>query len=234
MMADVAFKGEIPAAALEGYPSGYALQLLRVEEILEPFKLEDAEGRILYDRSAITHVPEGTWAERPPTAEELWNAQEDLWLTQALFESIAALNKGADKLTDSSIRQLLLLHLRGGIRDYSSGACALGAGFLFSSPGLLTALCLVWGFAVVADSAQFSAAVSELTDHRYVGTALTVQTCLGFLLTLLTIRLVAAIVETVGWTFAFAFLALGPVFGIWSMLRLRRLPEASRMASGNR
>ena len=59
-----------------------------------------------------------------------------------------------------------------------SGACALGAGLLFDFPGLLTVLCLVWGFAVVADSAQFSAAVSELTDPRYVGTALTVQTSL--------------------------------------------------------
>ncbi len=95
-------------------------------------------------------------------------------------------------------------------------------------------LCLVWGFAVVADSAQFSAAVSELTDDRYVGTALTIQTSLGFLLTLFTIRLIPPLVDRVGWDYAFLVLALGPVFGIWSMLRLRRLPEAMRMASGNR
>ena len=115
-----------------------------------------------------------------------------------------------------------------------SGSCALVAGLCFDRPGLLTALCLVWGFAVVADSAQFSAAVSELADPRYVGTALTIQTCLGFLLTLATIRLVPALVERVGWRWAFAALALGPVFGLWSMLRLRRLPEAVRMASGRR
>jgi MFS family permease len=115
-----------------------------------------------------------------------------------------------------------------------SGLCALAAGLLFGSPGALTIVCLVWGFAVVADSAQFSAAVSELTDSRYVGTALTIQTSLGFLLTLLTIRLIPPFVESVGWRYAFAVLALGPIFGIWSMLRLRTLPEALHMASGNR
>ena len=115
-----------------------------------------------------------------------------------------------------------------------SGICALTAGFLVHSPILLTVLCLIWGFAVVADSAQFSAAVSELSDARYVGTALTLQTCLGFLLTLFTIRMVPPLVDWLGWEYAFMMLALGPAFGIWSMLRLRRLPEAARMASGNR
>ncbi len=115
-----------------------------------------------------------------------------------------------------------------------SGGCALLAGLLFGSPGWLTALCLVWGFAVVADSAQFSAAVSELSDPRYVGTALTMQTSLGFLLTLVTIRLVPPLVDRVGWGAAFAALTVGPAFGIWSMLRLRLLPDAAKMASGNR
>jgi MFS family permease len=115
-----------------------------------------------------------------------------------------------------------------------SGACALVAGFFYSQPGLLTALCLVWGFAVVADSAQFSAAVSELTDPRYVGTALTLQTSLGFLLTLFTLRLVPLLQATLGWERVFMLLAIGPVLGIWSMRRLRSLPAAARMASGRR
>jgi MFS family permease len=115
-----------------------------------------------------------------------------------------------------------------------SGACAVGAGFLAGMPGWLTVLCLVWGFAVVADSAQFSAAVSELTDPRYVGTALTLQTSLGFLLTLVTIRLVPVLVDSLGWAAVFAVLALGPALGIVSMLRLRRLPEAVRMAGGRK
>jgi MFS family permease len=115
-----------------------------------------------------------------------------------------------------------------------SGACCLVAGLFFASPGVLTALCLVWGLAVVADSAQFSSAVSELSDPRYVGTALTVQTSLGFLLTLITIRIVPALVDLFGWRYVFAPLALGPMFGVWSMARLRRRPEAVRMASGHR
>jgi MFS family permease len=115
-----------------------------------------------------------------------------------------------------------------------SGSCALVVGFLYRTPGLLTVLCLVWGFAVVADSAQFSAAVSELIDPRYVGTALTVQTSLGFMVTLLTIQMIPPLVEAMGWERAFMVLALGPAFGVWSMFRLRRLPAALCLASGHR
>ena len=116
----------------------------------------------------------------------------------------------------------------------ASGACALAAGFAFHQPVLLTALCVVWGFAVVADSAQFSAAVSELADPRYIGTALTVQTSLGFLLTTVTLRIIPPLRDRLGWEKAFLLLALGPAFGIWSMLKLRKLPEAARMAGGRR
>jgi MFS family permease len=115
-----------------------------------------------------------------------------------------------------------------------SGSCALVAGILLGSPALLTALCLVWGFAVVADSAQFSAAVSELADQRYVGTALTMQTCMGFLLTMVTIRAVPLVAGATSWGVALAMLAIGPVFGIASMLALRRLPEASLMTGGRK
>ncbi|NNE69206.1 MAG: MFS transporter [Rhodothermales bacterium] len=115
-----------------------------------------------------------------------------------------------------------------------SGTCALGAGFLFDAPGWMTVVGLIWGMAVIADSAQFSAAVSELADRRYVGTALTVQTSIGFLLTLITLRAVPVVAEVWGWGVAFAILALGPAVGTRSMLKLRSLPEAERMASGNR
>ncbi len=117
----------------------------------------------------------------------------------------------------------------------ASGACCLAAGFLFGrSPAALTALCLVWGFAVVADSAQFSAGVSELSPPERTGTAITLQTSLGFLLTLVTIRLIPAFERAVGWRYAFTILAIGPALGAWAMLRLRRLPEAARMAAGRR
>ncbi|MDX1380028.1 MAG: hypothetical protein R3233_02855, partial [Xanthomonadales bacterium] len=109
-----------------------------------------------------------------------------------------------------------------------------GAGFLFGQPVALTVLCLAWGFAVVADSAQFSTAVSELADPRYVGTALTLQTALGFLLTAVTIHALPPLLDLLGWRYAFMVLALGPAFGIWAMARLRTLPEAARMAGGRR
>ena len=114
-----------------------------------------------------------------------------------------------------------------------SGVCALIVGRLFGgSPVLLTIVCLVWGFAVIADSAQFSACVSELADPQYVGTALTLQTSLGFLLTLVTIRLIPPLVKIVGWEWAFAFLAIGPIAGIWAARRLQTSPEATRLAGG--
>ncbi|MBT8486059.1 MAG: MFS transporter [Phycisphaerales bacterium] len=115
-----------------------------------------------------------------------------------------------------------------------SGACAVVAGACFDHPVVLTVVCVMWGAAVVADSAQFSAAVTELTEPRYTGTALTVQTCLGFLLTLLTIRLVPVAVDLVGWRWVFLTLVPGPVFGIVSMVRLRRHPAARRLAGGRR
>ncbi|MCH8044182.1 MAG: MFS transporter [Planctomycetes bacterium] len=115
-----------------------------------------------------------------------------------------------------------------------SCACTLTAGFLIDYPGLLTAVCMVWGFAIVADSAQFSTAVSELGEPSHVGTALTIQTCVGFLLTMVTINMVSVLYPIVGWGLALALLAPGPIFGIYHMARLRGMPEAEKMASGNR
>jgi len=116
----------------------------------------------------------------------------------------------------------------------ASGSCCLVAGWLEAEPLALTIVCLLWGITVVADSAQFSTAISELSQPDLVGTALTVQTCIGFLLTLATIRLVPLLQEQAGWPLALSMLALGPVFGIWHMARLRKHPEAARMAAGHR
>jgi MFS family permease len=116
-----------------------------------------------------------------------------------------------------------------------SGACALLIGFLFGAdPWLVTALALLWGIAVVADSAQFSSCIIELSDRAHVGTMLTVQTCVGFLLTLLTIHLMPPLVEWWGWRYAFAPLAIGPFLGVIAMGRLRAHPDAVKLASGNR
>jgi len=116
-----------------------------------------------------------------------------------------------------------------------SGACAIVAGFLFGGPPwLVVALCLVWGVAVVADSAQFSASVAELAEPELIGTMLTVQTSCGFLLALVTIHLVPVALAWLGWSWAFVILAPGPLFGVWAMARLRAHPDALRLAGGRR
>jgi len=116
-----------------------------------------------------------------------------------------------------------------------SGACCLVIGLFFSaSPWLLAIIAAIWGASVVADSAQFSACVTELGDPQYMGTALTIQTCIGFLLTMGSIQLIPIVLPFLGWRWAFAILAPGPAFGVWSMLRLRSLPEAAKIAQGRR
>lgn len=116
-----------------------------------------------------------------------------------------------------------------------SGSCCLLVGFFFGGrPLWLFLVCLVWGFAVVADSAQFSAGISELCPTERTGTALTLQTSLGFLLTMVSIRLVPSLAHQFGWRWAFVFLAFGPAAGIWAMVMLRRLPSAQKMACGRK
>lgn len=109
-----------------------------------------------------------------------------------------------------------------------SGACALSIGWLMSAPlAALVALGLLWGAAVVADSAQFSALVTEVAPSHAVGTALTLQTSLGFALTIGSIWLASDLSTRVGWGAAFSVLAVGPALGIMAMARLtaaRSLP----------
>ncbi|MGI9042025.1 MAG: MFS transporter [Gemmatimonadales bacterium] len=103
----------------------------------------------------------------------------------------------------------------------ASGICSLLVGLFFgSSFWLLGPVVLLWGFFVVADSAQFSAMVTEAAPPHAVGTALTLQTSLGFLLTIVTIQLVPVLAEAVGWQWAFPLLALGPATGIAAIRRL--------------
>jgi MFS family permease len=116
-----------------------------------------------------------------------------------------------------------------------SGTCCLIIGLLFgANPWLLLLVAAIWGATVIADSAQFSACVTELGDPQYLGTALTIQTCLGFLLTTVSIELVPYVQRLVGWRYAFMVLAPGPFLGVIAMLRLRSLPEARKIAHGKR
>ncbi len=117
-----------------------------------------------------------------------------------------------------------------------SGACAALIGLAWGGPAWLVALiAVIWGISIIGDSAQFSAAVSELSDPRLVGTALTLQLALGFALTVLAIWLLPHVAALLGgWRWAFLALVPGPIVGAWAMLRLRTLPQAARLAGGRR
>jgi MFS family permease len=110
----------------------------------------------------------------------------------------------------------------------ASAACCLVSPLAFGAPfALLLVLAVVWGFTVVADSAQFSALVTENTARTHVGTALTLQTSAGFLLTMVSMRLVPPIAAAQGWRWAFLFLAPGPLLGAWAMAMLTRDPRSA-------
>ena len=116
-----------------------------------------------------------------------------------------------------------------------SGASALVVGFLpIDWEWAIAVLVLVWGASVIADSAQFSTAMTELGEPAYRGTLLTFQTGLGFALTAVSIRLVPIVENSAGWGWAFAILAIGPALGIVAMMRLRSVPESLKLAGGRR
>jgi MFS family permease len=103
----------------------------------------------------------------------------------------------------------------------ASAACAALTLLVYgASPFWLYALVMVWGFAVVADSAQFSALVSEHAPREHIGTALTLQTCAGFLLTMVTIEWLPRIAEATSWRWASLLLVPGPLLGAWAMKRM--------------
>ena len=116
-----------------------------------------------------------------------------------------------------------------------SGSCAASIGLLFGgSEWLLVAVCIVWGISIVADSAQFSASIAELSEPSRVGTMLTLQTALGFTLTLVTIYLIPHWVDAIGWRYAFVPLSVGPAIGVLAMAMLRAHPRAAQLAGGRR
>lgn len=177
------------------------------------------------------------------------------WLGAFLAASLEARGGGSFGGLNASAATFACIGLAGGVGAWAGGAladrwgrttltmaamalsglCALTIGLTFAGPPLVTlVVAVVWGVTVIADSAQFSTAVTELAPAAYVGTALTTQTCVGFALTMASIWLVPPVVALVGWRWAFATLAIGPALGVLAMGRLRTLPEAAAMASGRR
>lgn len=157
----------------------------------------------------------------------------EFWAPVATFATIAVGAVGclaggilADRVGRTAVTSAAML---------VSGLCALTVGLTFAGPPVLVlAVCLIWGVSIVADSAQFSASVSELSDRSLVGTMLTIQTTQGFLLTLISIHLLPYAVDWLGWRWAFAILAIGPFLGVIAMLRLRGDPAAVKLAGGRR
>lgn len=117
----------------------------------------------------------------------------------------------------------------------ASGASAAAIGWLLGTPPwVVSIVAVIWGVTIIADSAQFSASIAELSEPDSVGTMLTLQTCAGFLLTLVSIQLVAPVAQALSWPAAFTMLALGPLLGCLAMARLRASPDVIRRAGGRR
>ncbi len=119
---------------------------------------------------------------------------------------------------------------------FISGFCAILIGYSIEvSPLFFATLAIIWGATVVADSGQFSAAVTELSDQRLVGTALTFQMAIGFGVTLLTVWLVPIMAQkSDSFQWAFLILCPGPIIGAIAMLLLRQRDEAALLANGKR
>jgi len=116
----------------------------------------------------------------------------------------------------------------------ASGSVAALTPLLFGrDPILMLIGAAVWGAVVIADSAQFSALITEHTDPAHVGTALTLQTCAGFLLTMASIRATAALAQSLGWQWALAPLAVGPALGAWVVGGAADKPDGDDVAATN-
>lgn len=172
-----------------------------------------------------------TWTAAFLTASAAEAGTGDGWVSAATFAVIGIGGVGAwiaGVLADKRGRTLVA----GGSMAIS-GTCALLTPLVFGlSPWVVVPVFLVWGATVVSDSAQFSAMVTETADASYRGTALTLQTAVGFLLTLVTIRGVPVLAEAWTWQWAFPVLAIGPVFGIAAMVRLKNSDHSIKLAGG--
>jgi len=172
-----------------------------------------------------------TWTAAFLAASATAGGHGESWVPGATFAVIAVGGLGAWIAGITADRRGRTIVAGGSMAV--SGSCALLTPLVFGlHPLVVVPLFIIWGFAVVADSAQFSTMVTETADDEYRGTALTLQTALGFLLTLVTIRGVPMIADAFGWRWAFPWLAVGPALGIAAMVRLKRSPAAVHLAGG--
>jgi len=116
----------------------------------------------------------------------------------------------------------------------ASGISSILIGFAFPDIILMLIIALIWGLFIIPDSPQYSTMITELSDEKLMGTALTFQTAIGFFIAVISINLVPIVQEQLGWNFGFSFLFIGPIFGIIALLKLRRLSESQKIAHGKK
>lgn len=177
------------------------------------------------------------------------------WLPAFLYASDRFSWRGAARLDAASLGAFVCIGVAGALGAVSagwaadrfgrtavaiaslsvSGLCAVGIGWTYRGPVALTlSVAVLWGVSIIADSAQFSVVVTELVPQDLQGSALAFQMAIGFLITVVSINMMPAVVAWLHWKYAMAVLALGPAWGLAAMVRLRRLPEARRLAGGLR
>jgi MFS family permease len=115
-----------------------------------------------------------------------------------------------------------------------SGSSSLVIGFFLNNTVVALIIAVIWGITVVPDSPQYSVMITELSDQDYIGTSLTVQTSVGFGITLISIRLLPSFVHMVSWSFGFTILAIGPLIGILSLILLRKESDSTKIGQGKK
>jgi|TARA_B100000315_G_scaffold251292_1_gene285813 MFS family permease len=166
------------------------------------------------------------WTWMAPFAAASLLARNPTAATSGALVAFVAIASGAAGCTVAGLLADRIGHARiAGWSMVASGGCAAATVVVFGAPpAILYAFAVLWGITVIADSAQFSTLVTYYSPGAHVGTALTMQTCLGFLLTMVTIRAVPAVAAAVGWQWGFLLLAPGPALGAIAMRALWRRP----------
>lgn len=129
LMKDTPYRGEISRVPRNLYRSAYKFEIDRARKLAKPFSLKDGTGTVDISYNTIPHVPINKWKTLPPTSQEMWDAQEDVWLVRSILEAIAEVNKGAANISESPVRQITVLELRGGtVGDDGSAPAGDGGG----------------------------------------------------------------------------------------------------------
>tara|TARA_R110002095_G_scaffold155309_3_gene134890 strand:- start:417 stop:2120 length:1704 start_codon:yes stop_codon:yes gene_type:complete len=134
LMKNTPYRGEISRVPRNLYRSAYKFEILRAHKLANPFNLRDGTGTVDIAVNVIPHVPLDKWKTLPPTSEEMWDAQEDVWLVSSIMEAIAKVNKGAANISESAVRQISVLELRGGTVGDTGEAPLGGDGMM--EPGM--------------------------------------------------------------------------------------------------